>query len=97
MKPVDPAVNLITGQIVDVAVRLHSEIGPGLLETVYQRIMPKALEQRGLHVERHVSVPFEFAGFRFDDGLRVDLLIESRVVVELKSVEVIAPCIQNRC
>ena len=91
MRHVDPAVNAITGQIVDVAVRLHTTIGPGLLESVYQAIMPGALEQRGLAVEPHRFVSFEFEGRRFDHGLRVDLLVESQVVVELKSVEVLAP------
>ena len=79
MRHVDPAVNAITGQIVDVAVRLHTTIMPG------------ALEQRGLAVEPHRFVSFEFEGRRFDHGLRVDLLVESQVVVELKSVEVLAP------
>ncbi|MFL5382394.1 MAG: GxxExxY protein [Longimicrobiaceae bacterium] len=83
--------NEITGEIVDVAYRLHSRLGPGLLESVYETVLAGLLQDRGLHVERQKAVSFEFEGHVFDDGLRVDLFVEHAVVVELKSVEKLAP------
>lgn len=81
----------ITGTIVDAAVKLHRELGPGLLESVYEIVLARALEKRGLFVERQKTVSFEYDGMRFDEGFRVDLLVERCVVVELKSVEKLAP------
>ena len=81
----------ITGQIVDAAYKLHTRLGPGLLEAVYEMVLARELERRGLKVERQRAVSFEFDGLRFDDGFRVDLLVEDVVVVELKSVETLAP------
>jgi iron complex transport system substrate-binding protein len=81
----------ITGQIVNAALRVHIGIGPGLLESVYNVILSRELMRRGLTIERHKSIPFEFDGLRFRKGLRVDILVEGRVVVELKSVEKLAP------
>jgi GxxExxY protein len=83
--------NQITGQIVDVAFRLHSRLGPGLLESVYETVLARLLQERGLHVERQKAVSFEFDGYVFDDGLRVDLFVENTVVVELKAVDKVAP------
>ena len=83
--------NEITGEIVDAAYRLHTRLGPGLLESVYETVLAKMLQQRGLQVERQKSVSFEFEGIRFDEGLKVDLLVENKVVVELKSVEKTLP------
>jgi iron complex transport system substrate-binding protein len=77
--------------IIDAAVKLHIETGPGLLEKVYRPLLARALERRGLLVEEHVFVPFEVDGLQFDEGLRVDLLVEKQVVVELKSAEQLAP------
>ena len=81
----------ITGEIVDAAYKLHTRLGPGLLESVYEVVLAKELERRGLKVERQKSVPFEFDGMRFEEGFRADLLVEGVVVVELKSVENLAP------
>ena len=81
----------ITGQIVDAAYKIHSRLGPGLLESVYQALLAKELERRGLRVQQHEPVLFEFDGLTFDDGLRPDLLVEGIVVVELKSLEKLAP------
>ena len=81
----------ITGEIVDVSIRLHRDLGPGLLESVYEAILAKVLTRRGLTVERQKPVCFEYDGISFDDGFRVDLLVEGRVLVELKSVEKVAP------
>ena len=77
----------ITGAIIDDAMRLHRDLGPGLLESVYEAILEKMLIGKGLSVERQKRVIFEYAGLRFDEGLRIDLLVEGCVVVELKSTE----------
>ncbi len=77
----------ITGEIVDAAYKLHTELGPGLLESVYEMILAKELQKRGLSVERQKAIQFEYNGMRFEEGFRIDLLVDGRVVVELKSVE----------
>ena len=81
----------ITGAIVDAALKVHQALGPGLLESVYEAVLARELQRRGLRVERQKTVAFEFDGMRFDEGLKVDLLVEGVVVVELKSVETLAP------
>ena len=73
--------------IVDSAVAVHKGLGPGLLETVYEVILASELEKRGLSVNRQVSIPIEYHGIKFDEGFRADILIENRVIIELKSVE----------
>jgi iron complex transport system substrate-binding protein len=85
------ALDDITGEIIDASIKLHRDLGPGLLESVYETILSQVLLKRGLVVERQKPICFEYDGIRFDDGFRVDLLVEGRVVVELKSVEKIAP------
>ena len=77
--------------IVDCAFHLHVELGPGLLETVYEVVLTKMLQDRGLKVERQKSIPIEFAGVRFDEGFKADLIVEGAVLVELKSIEELAP------
>jgi GxxExxY protein len=74
-------------QVVDMAVKIHQEVGPGLLETVYEIILAHGLRQRGLQVERQVPIPVEYQGLKFEEGFRADLLVEDKVIVELKSVE----------
>ena len=81
----------LSSVVVDVAFHLHRELGPGLLESVYEVILAKLLQDRGLEVARQVPVPIEFAGVRLDEGFRADLIVEGRLVVELKSVEHLAP------
>ena len=80
----------ITGAIIDESLKIHRELGPGLLESVYEVLLARALERRGFRVERQKVIRFEYDGMVFEPGLRVDLLVESRVVVELKSVEEIS-------
>ncbi|HYW11778.1 MAG TPA: GxxExxY protein [Longimicrobium sp.] len=70
---------------------MHTQLGPGLLEGVYGAILARALEEKGFRVERERGISFEFDGMRFVDACRVDLLNEGCVVVELKSVERLAP------
>ena len=82
--------NEIGSIIVDIAVRLHKKLGSGLLESVYEVIMMKKLAEKGLSVQRQVSIPIEFEGECFDEGFRVDLFVEGKVIIELKSVEKLA-------
>ena len=81
----------LASEAVDCAFVIHRKLGPGLLESVYEALMARSLETRGLCVERQKSISFTFEGIKFEDGLRVDLLVESKLLVELKSVECIAP------
>ena len=81
----------ITGAIVDAAMKIHMELGPGLLESVYEAVLARALERRGFHVERQKAIRFEYDGMVFEEGFRTDLIVDARVVVELKSVEKLAP------
>lgn len=81
----------ITGAIVDAALKIHMELGPGLLESVYEAVLARALEKRGFRVERQKVIRFEYDGMVFEEGFRVDLLVEGGVIVELKSVEKLAP------
>jgi GxxExxY protein len=80
----------ITGEIVDAAYKLHVGLGPGLLESVYEIVLARDLERRGLKVERQKSISFGYDGLQFVDCLRVDLLVASCVPVEIKSVERLA-------
>ena len=81
----------LTGEVVDAALKLHRALGPGLLESVYELLLAKELERRGLRAARQVPVSFDYDGLFFQDVCRIDLLVESRVAVELKSVERLAP------
>ena len=77
--------------IVDCALELHRNLGPGLLETVYEVTLARALERRGLEVERQVAVPIEYQGETFTEGFRADLIVGGLVIVELKSIERVTP------
>lgn len=79
--------NEIGKVVVDCAVRLHMELGSGLLETVYEVLLAHMLQEAGLRVERQVPIPIEFLGIRFDEGFRADIVVEDKVILELKSVE----------
>lgn len=81
----------LSALVVDAAFHIHEELGPGLLESVYASVLTRALIRRGLMVEREKIVVFEFDGMQFNDGLRIDLLVNDVLVVELKSVEAFAP------
>ncbi len=83
--------NEIGTLIVDCAVHLHRTLGPGLLETVYEATLARQLEKQGLSVQRQVSISIEFDGEVFDEGFRADLIVEGKVIIELKSVEKLIP------
>ncbi|MCC6242112.1 MAG: GxxExxY protein [Gemmatimonadaceae bacterium] len=81
----------VTAHIVDSAMRVHSALGAGLLESAYQARLAHALRKRGLHVEEQVPRPIIFEGVQIDIGYRIDLLVEQQVIVELKAVTKVLP------
>ncbi len=83
MKDIDD----ISGDVLEVALRLHRELGPGLLESVYEALLARRLEQMGYAVARQRAVDIEFDGIRFEGAFKMDLLVDHRLIVELKSVE----------
>lgn len=78
--------NELTGIIIASAIDVHRALGPGLLESVYQRVLVDALRRKGLDVQSQIPVQFVYDDIQFDDGLRLDLFVEGRVIVELKSI-----------
>lgn len=86
-----PRVNQITGTIVTAAMKVHSELGPGLLESAYEACMAHELRKQGLRVAKQVALPVIYDGERIELGYRIDLLVEDLVIVEIKCVETINP------
>jgi len=83
--------NELATVIVNVCYIIHTELGLGLLESVYEAVLARELESRGLRVQRQVSVPIVWKDLAFDEGFRADLIVDDKVIVELKSVEMLAP------
>ncbi|WP_041532738.1 GxxExxY protein [Pelobacter propionicus] len=83
--------NKIAEIIVDSCYKIHTTLGPGLLESVYESVLTHELQQRGLFVARQKALPIIYDGMVLDEGFRADLVVEDLVIVELKSVETIAP------
>lgn len=83
--------NDIAKQIVDAAYKIHTTLGPGLLESVYETVLAYELAMRGLNVTRQAAIPVVYEQISFDEGFRADLVVEGKVIVELKSVEKVAP------
>jgi GxxExxY protein len=83
--------NKIAKVVVDACFHIHTRLGPGLLESVYVRILEYELIKRGLHVRREVPVPFRYDELEFDEGFRADLIVNEIVILEIKSVEETAP------
>jgi GxxExxY protein len=81
--------NEIGKMIVNSAITIHRELGPGLLESVYEIILAAELEKCGLTIERQIIVPIEYKGLKFNEGFRADIIVERKVIIELKSVEAI--------
>lgn len=84
-------IDLISGDVVDVAIRLHRDLGPGLLESVYETVLAGRLEAMGYRIARQVPILIEFEGFRFENAFRIDLMIDDRLIVEIKSIDRLAP------
>ena len=82
--------NEIAKILVNTAFRIHTRLGPGLLESAYQAIMVYELQNRGLQVEAEISMPIHYDGITLDVGYRADIVVERLVIIELKSVEKIA-------
>ncbi|HEY4257696.1 MAG TPA: GxxExxY protein [Candidatus Udaeobacter sp.] len=83
--------NEIAKQILDAAFVVHTKLGPGLLESVYEVVLAYELKKRGLTAERQKPMPILYGNIRFDEAFRSDLLVNGRVITELKSVEVLLP------
>jgi GxxExxY protein len=82
--------NQIGKVVVDTAVSVHRELGPGLLESVYETVLAHELRERGLGVDRQIPVSITYHEIRFDEGFRADLIVEGKVILELKSVETVS-------
>ncbi len=83
--------NEIAKIVVDSCYQIHTRLGPGLLESVYETLLEYELKKRGLAVQRQVGIPIVYDEVRFDEGFRADLIVENKVILELKSVEQTAP------
>lgn len=77
--------------IVEVALKVHKELGPGLLEKVYEVCLTHELRKEGFQVERQVDIPIQYDGITFEEGLRLDLLVDRKVVIETKAVDQVNP------
>lgn len=80
-----PELDRLAGQVVDAAYRVHSKLGPGLLESVYEVCLIHELQKRGLTVQRQVSLPIHYDDVRLDAGLRIDLIVNDDLIVEVKA------------
>jgi GxxExxY protein len=83
--------NEISGKIIGAAIEVHKMLGPGLLESAYEECLCCEMQLRGIKFERQVPLPLNYKGVNLDCGYRLDLLVEDKVIVELKTVEAIAP------
>lgn len=83
--------NIITGEVVDSAMKVHSALGPGLLESAYKRASPFELADRGLAVESEVPLPVTYRGIKLNAAYRIDFIAADSVIVEVKAVEKILP------
>ena len=83
--------NSVTGQVIGAAIDVHRTLGPGLLESAYEACLAYELTQNGLHVERQKSLPVVYKEVNLDAGYRLDLLVERRIIVELKAVDSLTP------
>ena len=78
-------------EVVNAAYKVHKALGPGLLEKVYEVCLCHELRKSGLNVERQLDIPIVYDGITFEEGLRLDLLVENKVVIELKAVDIVNP------
>lgn len=83
--------NAIAKQVVDAAYKVHVTLGPGLLESAYEAALAHEIQKRGLRVDRQVSIPLVYDAVELGEGFRADLIVEDLVIVEVKSVEQVAP------
>ena len=83
--------NVITGQVIGAAIEVHRKLGPGLLESAYQSCLEREFEVRGIPFEKQKPLPVEYKGVKLECGYRLDFLVARSVVIEIKSIESIAP------
>ena len=83
--------NIITGIIINSCFNIHKKLGPGLFESVYEEILEYELISKNLMVERQIGMPVEWKDLRMNQGFRLDLLVENKVIIEIKSIESVAP------
>ncbi len=89
--PIDKETEGIAKKIVDAAYAVHSNLGPGLLEKVYEICFCHELKKRGLKYQRQIDIPIEYEGLRFEEGLRLDVLVEDSIICELKAMDTLNP------
>ena len=87
----DAQTERIAREVVDASFKVHKALGPGLLESVYELCLTHELRARGLKVDRQLEVPVEYDGLKLDAGFRLDLLVEDRIIVEIKAVRELLP------
>jgi GxxExxY protein len=84
-------IDLISGDVIDLAIRLHKALGPGLLETVYETLLAAKLEEAGYRVARQQAINIEFEGIRFEAAFRADIIVNNQLIIEIKSLEKLNP------
>ena len=89
--------NEIAKHIVDAAFRIHTTLGPGLFESVYEAVMAQELARRGLHFVRQQALPVEWENIHLEAGFRVDLIVEDKVIVEINPLKASRPCTESSC
>ena len=89
--PLSPEIEMIGSIVVQSAFNVHYELGPGLLEKVYEGCLEYEIKKAGLFCQRQVKIPVYYDGQYFDEGLKIDLLIENKVIVEIKAVDQVNP------
>ena len=87
MKDIDS----VSSDVIEAAIRIHRELGPGLLESVYEMVLAGSLERKGYSVDRQKPIDIEFDGMRFPHAFRIDLLVDDRLIIAIKSIERILP------
>jgi GxxExxY protein len=89
--PVSPETDRLAREVVNAAFKVHSTLGPGLLESVYEICLAHELKKRGLKIQTQVAFPIIYDEVRLDAGLRIDLVVENQLIVEIKAVETMQP------
>lgn len=84
-------INDITSIIIEESIKIHSDLGPGLFESVYEEILSYRLIKRGSHIQKQMAIPVFYEEIKMEVGFGADLIVENRVIVEVKSIEMIAP------
>src|SRR4051794_37937913 len=81
--------NEISGIVVDAAYKIHTTLGPGLLESVYEAVLTYEVKKRGMRVQRQVPIPIVYEGVQIDEAFKADLIVEDKVIIELKAIEAV--------